>query len=51
MFTAFAAAFLGSLIAPLLTDSVTRMLRVDEVQLPNLPGSERIRVEVPRFWN
>lgn len=49
--TAFAAAFLGSLIAPLLSDGVTRMLNVDEVQLPNLPGTQRIRVDVPRFWN
>ena len=51
LLTAFAAAFLGSLIAPILTGGVSRILSVDEVQLPALPGSERIRVDVPRFWN
>merc|ERR1712037_587904 len=42
IFTAFAAAFLGSLIAPLLSDGVTRMLNVDEVQLAGLlPGNTK----------
>ena len=51
IFTAFAAAFLGSLVAPLLSDGLTRILSVDEVQIPALPGTTRIRMDVPRFWN
>ena len=53
IFTAFAAAFLGSLIAPILSGGVNRMLSVDEIQLPGLlPGNNnRIRMDVPRFWN
>jgi len=52
--TAFAAAFLGSLVAPLLGGGVNNMLRVDEVQLPGIGniGTNNLRMEVPRFlWD
>jgi len=48
LMTAFAAAFLGTVIAPFLSGGVSSLLQVDEVQLPGL-GKENLRMEVPRL--
>ena len=39
--TAFAAAFLGSLVAPILTSGLVRMLNTDEFKVPD--------IELPRI--
>ena len=47
LLTAFAAAFLGSVLAPLLSGPVNTLLDVDEVRVPGVGN-----IEVPRLlWS
>ena len=47
LITAFAAAFLGSVLAPLLSGPVNTLLDVDEVRVPGVGN-----IEVPRLlWS
>ena len=52
LMTAFAAAFLGSIVSSLLSGDVasrvSTLLKVDELHVP-VVGTDGVKVEVPRF--